>query len=56
MNIFKRVLEPSSMAGIAALAAIFGIPHANEVIANGSQIVAGIAGIAAIFIPEQSSK
>ena len=50
-NIASRLREPSSMAGVAALALIFGVPAgvAEAVV----QIVGGLAALAAIALPER---
>jgi hypothetical protein len=51
-TIAKRLREPSTMAGIAALAMIVGVPPgAAEAVL---QIVGGVAAIAAIAMPEKS--
>lgn len=48
--ILERLREPSSMAGIAALAVLFGVPAgATEAVAH---IVGGLAALAAIAMPE----
>lgn len=49
-TIAQRLREPSSMAGLAAIALIFGVPAgAAEGVVN---IVAGLAALAAIALPE----
>ena len=49
-TIASRLREPSSMAGIAALALLFGVPAgAAEAVV---QIVGGVAALAAIALPE----
>ena len=49
-TIAQRLREPSTMAGIAALAMLFGVPvGAAEAVV---QIVGGVAAIAAIALPE----
>lgn len=50
-TIAQRLREPSSMAGIAALAFLFGVPAgATEAVV---QIVGGVAALAAIVLPEK---
>lgn len=49
--ILKRMREPSTWAGIAALAAVFGLP-ADTVNLVG-QVVMGGAGLAAIVLGEK---
>lgn len=50
LNLFKRLREPSTWAGIAALGLIFGLP-AGTVEAAG-QIIGGVAALGAILLPE----
>jgi hypothetical protein len=52
--IFKRLREPSTMAGLAALALVFGMPQ--ELIAEAGKAVSGVLGLAAILMPERSGK
>jgi hypothetical protein len=54
MNYFlNRIKEPSSWAGIAMLATLFGVP------ANSAQIViqavSAVAAAVAIFVPEKAA-
>lgn len=49
--IIKRLREPSTWAGIAALGLIFGFPPGTIDLAG--QVVGGVAGLAAIFMGEQ---
>lgn len=47
----NRLREPSTMAGIAVLVGLFGLPAgAPELI---TQVLAGLAGLAAILMPER---
>ncbi len=49
-KIIKRIREPSSMAGIAALALLFGVPvGAADAVA---QTIGGLAALLAIAMPE----
>lgn len=48
--ILKRLREPSTWAGIAALGLIFGLPP-GTVEAVG-QVIGGVAALGAIFLPE----
>ena len=48
--ILKRLREPSTWAGIAALGLIFGLP-AGTIEAVG-QIIGGVAALGAIVLPE----
>lgn len=50
LNFLKRLREPSSWAGMAALGLLFGLPPGT--IDAVGQIVGGAAALAAIFIPE----
>lgn len=49
-TIIKRLKEPSTWAGISALGLIFGLPPGTVDLVG--QIVAGVAGLAAIFMAE----
>lgn len=52
MDVFlKRVREPSTWAGIAALGALFGLPA--ETIGLVGQVVMGAGGIAAVLLSEK---
>lgn len=52
--ILPRLREPSSLAGIAAIIAMFGVPPGvPELLA---QIVAGVAGVAAVVLPEAGAR
>lgn len=50
LSIFKRVREPSTWAGIAALGLIFGLPPGT--IEAAGQIIGGVAALGAILLPE----
>ncbi|MGV0983481.1 MAG: hypothetical protein ACOYB2_02935 [Limnohabitans sp.] len=50
--IIKRMKEPSTWAGLAALGVIFGLPP-GTVEAVG-QVLGGVAALAAIALPENS--
>lgn len=53
-NIIKRLREPSSMAGLATLALLFGVPvGAAEAVV---QVLGGLAAIAAIALPEKGGE
>lgn len=52
MDIFlKRLREPSTWAGIAALGALVGLPA--ETVGLVGQVVMGAAGLAAVLLPER---
>ena len=51
-TIIKRLKEPSTWAGLAALGVIFGLPP-GTVEAVG-QVLGGVAALAAIALPEGS--
>lgn len=54
INFLKRLKQPSSMAGLAALALLFGVaPGTIELV---SQVVAGGAALAAIVINDGSGQ
>ncbi len=50
IRLFKRLREPSTWAGIAALGRLIGLP-VGTVEAVG-QIIGGVAALGAIFLPE----
>jgi hypothetical protein len=50
----KRLREPSTWAGIAALGMIFGLPP-GSVEAVG-QLIGGAAALGAIFLPESKGE
>ncbi len=50
-TIIKRIKEPSTWAGLAALGLIFGLPP-GTVDALG-QVLGGVAALAAIALPEK---
>lgn len=54
MNFLKRLTEPSTWAGIAALAAIFGVPTTG--VQAAGQIVGGLAALVAIVAPEKAAQ
>lgn len=49
--IFERLRQPSTWAGISALGLVFGLPPGTIELVG--QVVAGVAGIAAIVLGEQ---
>lgn len=53
-NFLKRLKQPSSMAGLAALALLFGVPPGTIELAN--QVVTGGLALAAIVLNEGSDK
>ncbi|WP_183026971.1 hypothetical protein [Variovorax sp. UMC13] len=48
--ILKRIREPSTWAGIAALGALFGIPA--DTIGLVGQVAMGVGGLAAVLLSE----
>lgn len=50
MNILKRLREPSTMAGLSALALLFGVPPGTLELSH--QVIAGVLAGAAILLPE----
>lgn len=50
LKLLKRLREPSTWAGISALGLIFGLPPGTIDLVG--QIVGGVAGLAAIIMPE----
>lgn len=52
-TIFKRITEPSSLAGLSALALALGVPVG---MADGLvKIIAGVTAVAAVLIPERKA-
>lgn len=49
--ILRRVREPSTWAGFAAIGALFGIP--SEAINLVAQVAMGVGGLAAIVMSEK---
>lgn len=52
-ELLDRLREPSTMAGLAALSALFGVPGLDQAIA---QTAGGVMALAAIFMKEKGSK
>jgi len=48
--IINRLREPSTWAGVSIIAAMFGVPPGTVDLIG--QVVAGVAGLAAIVLPE----
>ncbi len=51
--ILNRLKEPSTWAGVAAMAATFGLSIDAELVQYGTMALAGIAGVAAVFLGEK---
>lgn len=51
---FKRLREPSTMAGLSVLGALAGLPPGTVDLAV--QVGAGLAGLAAVLMPEAKSE
>lgn len=49
-KVLARLREPSTWAGVAAIAALFGVPA--EQVSTVAQAVAGVAGVVAMVLPE----
>lgn len=54
-QLLNRLKEPSSMAGIAVLLGLFGVPAAPEVIQGAGHLLTGALGLAAIFMKEKGA-
>lgn len=54
-NIMNRLREPSTWAGLAVLAGLFGVPLLPEQLAAIGQAGAALAGVAAVFMQEKAS-
>lgn len=53
-SFLSRLKEPSTWAGLSVLGVVFGLP-AGTIEAAG-QVLGGLAGLAAIFLPEQKAQ
>lgn len=51
---FARLREPSTWAGIAALATIAGVPVTTMGLVQ--QAVVGVAGLVAVLVPEKAAQ
>ncbi len=49
-RILQRLREPSTWAGLSAIGLLFGLPPGTVDLIG--QVVGGVAGLAAIFMPE----
>lgn len=49
--LLARLREPSTLAGLGVLAGLFGMPP--DTVSAAAQIVAGLAGVAAVMLPEK---
>lgn len=54
MEFLKRLREPSTMAGLAVLLGLFGVPAAPEVMQGAGQVLTGLLGLAAVFVREKA--
>lgn len=52
-KILSRLREPSTMAGLSVLAALFGLPPG--LVDATVQVVAGATAVAAIVVPERQA-
>jgi hypothetical protein len=53
--LFARLTEPSTWAGLSALAVLFGLPVAPNTIGLVQQAVVGVAGVVAVLLPEKKA-
>ncbi len=51
-KLIDRIREPSTMAGLSALALLFGLPPG--IIDSAAQIVGGVAALAAVLLKEKN--
>lgn len=54
MQFFKRLREPSTMAGLAVLLGLVGVPAAPEVVQGAGNVLTGLLGLAAVFMREKA--
>ena len=52
IHFLQRIKEPSTWAGIAALGVLFGLPPGS--VEALSQVIGGVAALAAIILPEKA--
>lgn len=50
--ILARLSEPSTWAALAVLAGVFGVPLAPESVHGLVQVLAGLAAVAGVAMPE----
>lgn len=50
-KLLQRLKEPSTWAGLAVLGTLFGVPPGT--VEAASQVIGGVAALAAIFLPER---
>jgi hypothetical protein len=55
-QVFARLQEPSTMAGLSVLLGLFGVPHAPEAIHGVASVATGLFGLLAIIKPEAVAK
>lgn len=55
INILNRIKEPSSLAGLAVLLGMFGVPAAPEMVQGVAQIITGALGLAAVLVREKGN-
>ncbi len=49
-----RAKEPSTLAAVSAMGLLFGLPPGT--VELGAQIVGGVAGLAAVLVPEKATQ
>lgn len=54
LTLFDRLREPSTMAGLAVLLGLFGVPAAPEILQGTAQVVTGLFGLAAVVMREKA--
>lgn len=51
--ILARLVQPSSLAGLAVLLGLFGVPNAPELVQGVGQVVTGALAVAAVVVNEK---
>jgi hypothetical protein len=51
-TMLNRLKEPSTMAGMAVLLGLFGVPAAPEMVQGAGMVLTGVAGLLAVLLPE----
>jgi hypothetical protein len=55
-GILNRLKEPSSLAGVAVLLGLFGVPAAPEIVQGAGQLLTGLLALAAVFVREKAAQ
>lgn len=56
LKLLNRLKEPSTMAGLAVLLGLFGVPAAPEIVQGAGNVLTGVLGLAAVFVREKGGE